>query len=290
MLLCLIPPVVIQGMIMQGSILITGASTGIGFYCATELHRLGFKVIASCRKTDDVNKLVNLGLNCIQLDLRDTQSLEKALEQALSIADGQIGALFNNGAYGQPGALEDLSTKALREQFETNFFGWHELTRLVIPHMLRQGHGKIIQNSSVLGLVAMKYRGAYNASKFAVEGYTDTLRLELMDTPISISLIEPGPIISDFRKNARIKFDEHIDAALSRHNKSYQLMQKRLDKKNITSKYTLSEAAVLKPLLTILNSNNPKARYYVTRPTYVLGYLKRLLSSRRLDKILQKII
>lgn len=275
---------------MNESVLITGASTGIGFYCAKALKAKGVNVIASCRKPEDVERLKGIGLNCVQLDLNNSQSIYNGFEQALSIAHGKITALFNNGAYGQPGALEDLSTQALREQFESNFFGWHELTGLVIPNMLKQGHGKIIQNSSVLGFVAMKYRGAYNASKFAIEGYTDTLRLELANTPISVSLIEPGPIFSDFRKNARIKFDEHIDIDKSRHKDAYVQMQSRLDKEDATSKFTLSEEAVLKPLLHILNSASPKARYYVTKPTYILGYLKRILPSKTLDKVVAKFI
>ena len=275
---------------MKTTILITGASTGIGFYCAKELHRLGYKVIASCRKFEDIKKIEDLSINCVQLDLNETDSIRNGFKNALALGNGKIDALFNNGAYGQPGALEDLSTKALREQFETNFFGWHELTRLVIAQMLNQGNGKIIQNSSVLGLVAMKYRGAYNSSKFAIEGYTDTLRLELMNTPISISLIEPGPIISNFRKNARIKFDEHINANASRHKNDYLQLQTRLDKDDVTSQFTLAEEAVLKPLLCILTAKNPKARYYVTQPTYILGFLKRILPSKILDKFVSKAI
>lgn len=273
---------------MKQTILITGASSGIGLYCAKELNKFGYRVIASCRKIKDVEKLQAQGISCVQLDLSSADSIHQGFKQALLLADNKIDALFNNGAFGQPGALEDLPTQVLREQFETNFFGWHELTRLMLPHMLKQGHGKIIQNSSVLGFVAMKYRGAYNASKFAVEGYTDTLRLELQDTPISVSLIEPGPIVSDFRKNALIKFNQHIELQSSRHQAQYLQMQTRLNKQGITSKYTLTEDAVLKPLVKILTAAKPKARYYVTQPTYMLGFLKRILSSRMLDKLLMK--
>ena len=167
---------------MTQSILITGCSTGIGYHCAHYLHQQSYQVIASCRHLKDVERLIDEGLTCIQLDLQDSNSIQQAVENVKTITGGKLDVLFNNGAYGQPGALEDLPTSALRAQFETNVFGWHELTQQILPIMLEQGHGKIIQNSSVLGLVAMKYRGAYNASKFAIEGYTDTLRLELIES------------------------------------------------------------------------------------------------------------
>ncbi|OBU11997.1 short-chain dehydrogenase [Photobacterium aquimaris] len=273
---------------MTQSILITGCSSGIGYYCAAELNRLGYNVIASCRQLRDVKRLNNQGIKCIQLDLSCSESIDRGLKQALVFADGHLDMLFNNAAYGQPGALEDLPTEALRAQFETNFFGWHQLTRAVIPLMLQQGHGKIIQNSSVLGLVAMKYRGAYNASKFALEGYTDTLRLELANTPIKVALIEPGPIESNFRHNAKHKFEQYIDSNHSRHQQPYQQTLARLGAANPNNKFTLGPEAVFKQLLTIINSKQPKARYYVTQPTYVFGFLRRILPTKWLDKLLIK--
>ncbi|MGF1871743.1 SDR family oxidoreductase [Photobacterium indicum] len=273
---------------MSTSILITGCSTGIGYHCAIALHQAGYQVIASCRRPEDVAALQTQGLHCVQLDLASSQSIQQGLKETLDITGGTLDVLFNNAAYGQPGALEDLPTHALREQFETNFFGWHELTTLVIPLMLEQGHGKIVQNSSVLGLVAMKYRGAYNASKFALEGYTDTLRLELMDTPINVSLIEPGPIESQFRDNAKRQFEKHINIDDSRHQASYKKTLERLGKSSPTNKFTLTPEAVLKPLLHIINSNKPSPRYYVTQPTYIFGFLRRVLPSRWLDNLLVK--
>lgn len=273
---------------MTTSILITGCSTGIGYYCARSLHQAGYQVVASCRKDEDVRRLQAEGLHCVQLDLDSTDSIHQGLADALEITGGKLDVLFNNAAYGQPGALEDLPTQALRQQFETNLFGWHELTQAVIPLMLEQGRGKIVQNSSVLGLVAMKYRGAYNASKFALEGYTDTLRLELKDTPLHVSLIEPGPIESHFRENARQKFEQYIDLKGSRHHTSYQKTLERLGKSSPSSKFTLSPEAVLKPLQAIIRSNQPKPRYYVTQPTYIFGFLRRILPVAKLDAILSK--
>ncbi|PSW04041.1 SDR family oxidoreductase [Photobacterium lipolyticum] len=273
---------------MTTSILITGCSTGIGRHCALALHQAGYMVIASCRRAEDVAELQELGLHCVQLDLNCSQSIRHGLAETFKITGGRLDILFNNAAYGQPGALEDLPTQALREQFETNLFGWHELTKAVIPLMLQQGSGKIVQNSSVLGLVAMKYRGAYNASKFALEGYTDTLRLELADTPVEVSLIEPGPIRSHFRENAKQKFEQYIDIANSRHLPSYQKTLDRLGKSAPTNKFTLSPEAVLHSLLHIINNDKPKPRYFVTQPTYLFGFLRRLLPTRWLDKLLVK--
>ncbi|MBY8117675.1 SDR family oxidoreductase [Vibrio fluvialis] len=273
---------------MKESILITGCSSGIGYHCAKELHKAGYRVVASCRKPEDVSRLNEEGIFCLQLDVTDTDSIKAAITETLSFTGGRLDVLFNNAAYGQCGALEDLPTDALRAQFETNLFGWHELTKAVIPIMLEQGDGKIIQNSSVLGLVAMKYRGAYNASKFALEGYTDTLRLELMDTKISVSLIEPGPIVSKFRENALRAFESVIDKDGSRHHKSYQSTIERLGKESPSSKFTLAPDAVLKRVERILEDPSPKARYYVTQPTYIFGFLRRILPVSLLDKLLAK--
>ncbi|MGF1739072.1 SDR family oxidoreductase [Photobacterium satsumensis] len=269
-------------------ILITGCSSGIGYYCAQALHQQGHQVVASCRRQNDVDRLKEEGLHCVLMDMDDEASIEHGFSEMLAITGGTLDVLFNNAAYGQPGALEDLPTHALRQQFESNLFGWHHLTRLAIPVMLAQGSGKIVQNSSVLGLVAMKYRGAYNASKFALEGYTDTLRLELANTPIKVSLIEPGPIESQFRANAKAKFEQYIDMANSRHHASYQSTLNRLGKSSPSNKFTLGPDAVLKPLQAILSATEPKARYYVTQPTYIFGFLRRILPTRLLDSMLIK--
>lgn len=205
---------------MKQSILITGCSSGIGYTCAHALKDRGFQVIASCRKQEDVERLCQEGLVAIQLDLADSSSIDLAIEKVRELTGGNLYALFNNGAYGQPGALEDLPTEALREQFEVNVFGWHHLTKAVLPMMRNAGQGRIVQNSSVLGIVAMRYRGAYNASKFAIEGWTDTLRLELNGTDIHISLIEPGPIHSRFRANALKMFKNTLRYPAARMNPS----------------------------------------------------------------------
>ncbi|MFQ2245067.1 SDR family oxidoreductase [Aeromonas enteropelogenes] len=273
---------------MSRFVLITGCSSGIGLAAAKALGEQGFTVIASARKAEDVTRLQQAGLLAVQLDLADPASIEQGAGAALALAGGRLYGLFNNGAYGQPGALEDLPTEALREQFETNLFGWHHLIRQVLPAMLAAREGRIVQNSSVLGLVAMKYRGAYNASKFALEGYSDTLRLELVGSGVHISLIEPGPIDTRFRANARSAFLRHIDPAQSRHQVAYQQTLSRLEREGGARGFTLSSEACIPPLLHALTSKRPRHRYPVTFPTRLFAILRRLLPSRLLDRILAK--
>ncbi|MCT4657067.1 MAG: SDR family oxidoreductase [Cohaesibacter sp.] len=270
----------------QRSILITGCSTGIGHCCALGLKEEGWMVFATARRDEDLQDLASKGLIPLYLDYRDETSITKAVETLTEKTGGGLDALFNNGAYGQPGAVEDLPTSALREQFESNVFGWHELTRQVIPLMRQQGHGRIIQCSSVLGMAALPFRGAYNSSKFALEGLTDTLRLELHGSGIQVSLIEPGPITSRFRATAFKKLKEHIDMDRSVHAAKYQ---KRLARgvSDDKDRFELGPEAVLAKLNHALNAPKAKARYYVTVPTYFIGYAKRILSTTMLDRILR---
>ncbi|MDO2947043.1 SDR family oxidoreductase [Aeromonas simiae] len=269
-------------------VLITGCSSGIGLAAARGLRQHGFSVIASTRSEEDAARLRGEGLTTVRLDLRDPASIEAGAAEALYLAGGRLYGLFNNGAYGQPGALEDLPTEALREQLETNLIGWHHLIRLVLPGMLAAGEGRIVQNSSVLGLVAMRYRGAYNASKFALEGYSDTLRLELAGSGVHVSLIEPGPIDTQFRVNARDAFLRHVDPKASRHKKAYRQTLKRLEKEGPSGRFTLPPESCLPPLVHALSSRRPKARYPVTFPTRLFSWLRRLLPTRWLDRLLVK--
>jgi NAD(P)-dependent dehydrogenase (short-subunit alcohol dehydrogenase family) len=252
------------------SVLITGCSTGIGECVAHGLHQRGYRVFASVRNPSDRAAFEQAGIECLVLDYCDSESIKLAVEQVLDKTDGHLYALFNNGAYGQPGACEDLSREAIRQQFETNVFGWMELTNLVIPVMRAQGYGRIIQNSSILGFVAMSMRGAYNASKYAIEGFSDTMRLELAGTDIHVSLIEPGPIESEFRSNAYRAFRQHIAIDNSVHRERYKKMIERYETSGKVQPFTLPPEAVLKRVVHALESRRPKIRYPVTTPTYLI--------------------
>ncbi len=271
------------------SILITGCSSGIGLCVARGLRARGYRVFATARQPGDVDKLRAEGFEACRLDLADSDSIRLAVDQVLAASGGELFALFNNGAYGQPGAVEDLRREVLREQFETNLFGTHELTNLVIPIMRRQGQGRIIQNSSVLGFAAMAYRGAYNASKYALEGLSDTLRLELKGSGVYVSLVEPGPILSRFRDNSFKMYEKNIVPQLSCHRETYAAMEARLQKQGPAVPFTLGPEAVLEKVILALESKRPRARYYVTFPTYLFAVLKRLLPVRALDWILGKV-
>ena len=271
------------------TVLITGCSTGIGYCVAMGLHARGYQVFATARKPHDVERLKEHGLNALQLDLDDSHSIKSCVAQILAKTGGRIDVLFNNGAYGQPGAVEDLRRDVLRAQLETNLLGTLELTNLVIPVMRKQGHGRIIQNSSVLGLISLPYRGAYNTSKYALEGLTDTLRLELQATGIHVVLIEPGPVESHFRKNAFAQFRKNIDREASPHRDVYQRMENRLTKAGPAAPFTLPPEAVLKKVIHAIESPHPRARYYVTFPTYLFATLKRLLPHRALDWVLLRV-
>ncbi|MET1255614.1 SDR family oxidoreductase [Aliikangiella maris] len=270
------------------TILITGCSTGIGFCAAKILHERGYQVFASVKQLKDKPLLESLGITCVHLDLSQQNSIEQGLTEVLNITGGRLDYLFNNGAYGQPGAIEDLPTEILREQFEANFFGWHHLTRLVLKVMREQGYGRIVQNSSVLGFICMPYRGAYNASKYALEGLTDTLRLELKDTPIKISILEPGPIRSAFRKNGAFKFKSNIDWQSSIHYENYLQQLARLEDTEKVHRFCLEPEAVVTSLIHALESDRPKVRYRITFPTHLFNVLKRIIPAKWLDSILAK--
>lgn len=270
------------------TILITGCSTGIGLHAAQTLQQRGYQVFASARLHSQVKQLSSLGLKSVKIDLNNQESIEHGFKSVLNQTNGKLDYLFNNGAYGQPGAIEDLPTEVLRQQFETNLFGWHHLTRLAIKVMRQQGHGRIVQNSSVLGVVSMPYRGAYNASKYALEGLTDTLRLELAKTNIQVSLIEPGPIVSQFRANAAANFKINIDWRNSEHFNEYESQLSRLESEEVRTPFTLGPEAVTSKLIKALESKRAKARYRVTFPTYLFAILKRIVTTRALDRLLVK--
>jgi short-subunit dehydrogenase len=272
------------------SILITGCSTGIGHCVANGLRERGWQVFATVRQQKDVEVLLAQGFTACKIDLADSDSIREGLKWVLEQTGGSLDALFNNGAYGQPGALEDISRQALREQFETNVFGTHELTSLILPIMRRQGHGRVIQNSSILGFVAMPFRGAYVASKFALNGLTEAMRIETRGSGVDFILIEPGPITSDFRKNARKAFLKFINPEKSAYQEQYKnwAAQASADKPTKIS-FCLPAEAVLAKVLKALESKRPRVRYGVTVPTHVFWILRCILPRRWVDALLAKI-
>lgn len=268
------------------NIVITGCSTGIGLATAQYLKSEGYKVYPTVKNKKHLEILRAMGFdNVMKLDVRKADEITQVINSVLD-KDAKIDAWFNNAGYGQAGALEDISTQTLREQFETNVFGLHECTKQLIPIMRKQGYGKIIQHSSVLGLVSLFGRGSYNASKYAIEGLTDTLRLELKDTNIYPVLLNTGPITSSFRKTAMKKLEENVDVKNSVFSKYYK---KNLEGEKSKVPFNEEAISVAKIVHKVILAKKPKPRYYITRATYLLGYFKRILSTSALDKILNKI-
>lgn len=272
---------------MSRSILITGCSSGIGYDAAHGLARAGWRVFATCRKPADVDRLIGEGLESFALDLAEPASIEAAVAEALSRSGGTLDAVFNNGAFALPGAVEDIPRDAMRAIFETNLFGTHDLTRRLIPAMRAQGHGRIVMNSSVLGLVTAPWRGPYVATKFALEGLTDTLRIEMKRCGIDVILIEPGPVTSRIRQNAVIQFERWVDWENSARADDYrETLMRRLYRGDGPDRFELPASAVTAKLVRALTSKRPRPRYYVTTPTYFAGAARRLLPTRALDWVL----
>ncbi|WP_372884459.1 SDR family NAD(P)-dependent oxidoreductase [Shimia sp.] len=272
------------------SLLITGCSSGIGYDAAQGMRARGWRVFASCRQEADCRRLRDEGFDSPRIDLTDTASIHAGLAEVLAATGGTLDALFNNGAFALPGAVEDLPTDGLREIFETNVFGWHELTRAVIPVMRAQGHGRIVQNSSVLGFVSYPWRGAYVTTKYALEGLTDTLRIEMRDTPIKVILIQPGPITSNIRQNAVPHFERWIDWKASARAAQYRdSLLKRLYAGDLgPDPFELPPGAVTAKLAHALGADRPRPRYRVTTPTHLSNIGRRLLPTRVLDWIIAR--
>ena len=269
------------------TILITGCSSGIGYACAIGMKARGWRVFATARKDEDLQRLEAEGLEALYLDYADAASVAACAAEISKRTGGTLDALFNNGAFGQPGAVEDLRRDVLEAQFACNVFGWHQLTTLCLPLLRANGSGRIVHCSSVLGLVALKWRGAYNASKFAVEALADTMRLELRGSGLFVSLIEPGPITSKFVETSLKNFDKNIDVPKSHYQKAYERQRARLGRGG-SNRYKLGPEAVLEKLVHALESPRPHARYFVTRPATYMAIARRILPQRLLDYVLDK--
>lgn len=269
-------------------VLVTGASSGIGRAATRSLAETGFRVIATARADADLEELRAEGLEALRMDLADPDAVELAAGRSLSLAGGRLWGLVNNAAMAVPGALEDLDRSALEAQFRVNILGTHQLTQLLLPAMLEHGEGRIVNVSSLLGMVAMPRRGAYSASKFALEGMTDALRMELAGTGVEVSLVVPGPVRSRFRINAQSSFDEHVDETRSRHAARYRRMRKERQDPDGRLPFSVAPEKVARSIRHALTARRPRARYWVTTPTWVMGTLKRLLPTRLMDALIRR--
>jgi len=268
---------------MHKTVVITGCSSGIGRASAETLQKAGYRVIATARKEEDIKALKETGFLCVELDLNDSDSIERAVQEILTLSEGSVYAIFNNAGYGETGAFEDLTREMLRNQFETNVFGLVEFTNKFLPIMRKQGTGRIVNMSSMLGVVSFPYRGAYSASKFALEALSDALRMECHDINLSVSLIEAGPIESRFRDRAISQFEKNLQNKNSDHSKLYQRMYEQFKQNKSKMTFTLKADAVAKKVLHAVSASRPKARYCVTFPAYLFAFLRRILPTFVLD-------
>lgn len=270
------------------TILITGCSSGIGLASAHVMKARGWRVFATARASDDLARLAADGFEPVSLELRDGGSIAACAETVLQATGGRLDALFNNAAYGQAGALEDIPAGVLREQFEVNVIGTHELTRLIVPAMRRAGQGRIVLCSSVLGLAAAPYRGAYCATKFALEALGDTLRMELRGSGVLVSLIEPGPIRTRFIENVLKHIERNVDIEHSVHRETYAARIAALQAGG-KSTFKLEPEAVAAKLVHAVESPRPKRRYYVTVPTYIAAAARRFAPPAVFDSLLRRL-
>jgi NAD(P)-dependent dehydrogenase (short-subunit alcohol dehydrogenase family) len=268
------------------TIIVTGASSGIGAHCARALKAEGWRVFATARKPEDIAALEADGIEAFYLDYREPDSIAKLLADVIERSGGKLDALFNNGGYSQPGAVEDISVAAMREQFEANFFGWHDLTLRVIPVMRAQGHGRIVHCSSIMAITPVKYRGAYVGAKHALGGLMMCLRAELLGTGIHVSLIEPGPVKSKIATNALVWFLKNVDYENSHHRDAYKAQLARLNAGGSVSRMKLGPEAVHAVLRHALLSPRPRPHYLVTWPAKIGATLKRILPATLFYRVL----
>jgi NAD(P)-dependent dehydrogenase (short-subunit alcohol dehydrogenase family) len=275
--------------VQHRSVLITGCSSGIGLATARVLKARGWQVLPTARKQADLDMLEAEGFAPIELDVTDTASVDRAAARALALTGGPLGALVNNAGFGQAGAVEDLTREVLRDQFEVNLFGAHDLARRLIPVMRRQGWGRIVNVSSVLGRVTIPFYGSYCATKHAMESLTDALRIELTGSGLGISLVEPGPIISQFRKNAAQRATESLDFQQAAHGAYYEKeVARRIRQQKQPDAFTRPPEAVAEKIVHALESNRPRRRYCVTLPAYLGAFIRRFAPDALVDWVMRR--
>ncbi len=268
------------------TVLITGCSSGIGATTAIHLRDRGWRVAPTARKPEDLERLRSDGFDPISLDVQSPEAVERAIETATRMFPEGIGALVNNAGFGQPGAIEDITRDELRRQFEVNVIGVHDLTRHLLPAMIGQGYGRIVNIGSILGLYALPFIGAYSASKFALEALTDALRAEMSGTGLGVSLIGPGPIRSSFRDNAASLTDGSVAGRVSRFDALYERGTRTVKEGKAYSRGTLAPLAVAKKIEHALTSRRPRGRYSVTTQALICEQALRVMPRSVMQAIL----
>ncbi len=260
-------------------ILITGASSGIGYDAAQTLARQGHKVYAAARRVEKMEPLKADGVTPMAMDVTDSQSMATGVQAVLE-AEGRIDVLINNAGYGYFGAIENVSMDEARRQVEVNLFGLAELTKLVLPHMRRQGSGRIINTSSIAGKMVMPFGGWYHVTKFSVEAFSDALRMEVKPFGIKVSLIEPGGIKTDWGIIAARHLKE---SSVGTPYEQAALLEADLLHKAYSGNYLSAPAVVTRAILRAVNSPCPRARYRIGRFSRLGVFFHSILPTRLWD-------
>ena len=267
-------------------VLLTGASSGIGYDVAPLLVRYGYTVYGAARRVEKIEELASEGVKALSLDVTDEASMEAAVQQIID-AEGRIDVLINNAGYGFYGAIEDVPIDEARRQFEVNLFGLARLTQLVLPHMRAQGRGRILNISSMAGRITMPLGAWYHATKYALEAFSDALRMEVEEFGIDVVIIEPGGIKTPWGLIAV----DHLEE--SSRNGVYAAQAQRVAA-NMRRLYSpssnLSEPKVIsKTILRALEARRPKTRYLVGFGAKPSVFLHTVLPDRLFDKVARRI-
>jgi short-subunit dehydrogenase len=267
-------------------VLLTGASSGIGFETALLLQQSGYKVYAAARRTDRLKKLESQGISILSIDVTSDVSMQQAVQSIID-REGRIDVLINNAGYGSFGSLEEVPMEEARQQFEVNVFGLARLTQLVIPHMREKQYGKIVNIASVAAHIYQPLGSWYHSTKFAVEGLSDCLRVELKPFGIKVILVEPGPIKSEWSGIA-------VEHLLQSSGKGpYRFIAQRMATtmtRTYEASYVSGSDAVARVIAKSLKRNNPRARYTAGQGASFMIFARRMLGTRIFDALISKMM
>ena len=281
----------------QNIAVVTGSSTGIGFETSLLLARNGFYTYATMRnlnkslKIKEIAEKENLHLKVLKLDVTDDESVKDAIRQIID-ESSRIDVLVNNAGYGVMGAVEDLSLNEFKSQFETNFFGVIRVTKEVIPIMRKQGNGNIINVSSVGGIIGLPLNSAYISSKFALEGWSESMRYELEQFGVDVLLIEPGVVKTNFFENVVINNNNNMSSPDNKTSAYSQLTQKLFEGfvPMLNSSTSSAPSDVAEVIYQAIESNNREVRYPVGKDAVSIIKMRQKLSDKDFGKWIKESI
>jgi NAD(P)-dependent dehydrogenase (short-subunit alcohol dehydrogenase family) len=269
---------------MQKTVLVTGASSGIGEATALAFLAEGHKVYAAARRQDRMAGLAKAGAVLLSLDLVDDASIVAAVEH-IKQAEGRLDVLVNNAGYGSYGALEDVPLSEARRQLEVNVFGLARLCQLVLPMMRAQKSGKIVNITSIGGKIWEPFGAWYHATKFAVEGLSDCLRMEVAPFGIDVIIVEPGAIRTEW---SGIAVDSLRQASGKTAYAPYALQHAKMIENSLKSSMASEPAVVANEIVKASKASSPKTRYAVGGGARMILFMRSILSDRLFDSLMRR--